>query len=250
MGELTLEEFRDLLPLYAIDAVPLDQRRAVDVRLADDLDARREVMAYQETIAAVVGDAEPPASLWNRIATQIHADADPSQRDASADVVDLASRREARGWRTAGIAIAAATVAAVFAFGVASVVNDSNDSSASPAGIERAAEQARRQPNATVVPLRTPSGATSADVVYLPDGNAWFESRSLPSLPGDRTYQLWAIVGGKDAPHVISAGVLGREPGTWGFRFDGPVEGFALTEELAPGVVASAHDPIAIGNIS
>jgi len=49
---------------------------------------------------------------------------------------------------------------------------------------------------------------------------------------------------------VISAGVLGSQPGTWGFRFNGPVIGFAVTEESAPGVVASANDPLLVGRFA
>jgi hypothetical protein len=93
------------------------------------------------------------------------------------------------------------------------------------------------------------SSSTAADgtaitvpAVYLPDGTGYVIGDSLPPLAPDRTYQLWAITEGG----VISAGVLGSDPGIVPFQAVGELAGLAITEELAGGVVSSQNDPVAV----
>jgi hypothetical protein len=49
-----------------------------------------------------------------------------------------------------------------------------------------------------------------------------------------------------DTDDVISAGVLGPEPAPSTFRWSGPIAGFALTREVAEGVVSSAGDVVSV----
>ena len=75
----------------------------------------------------------------------------------------------------------------------------------------------------------------------MPDGTGYLTRHTLRPLPADRTYQLWAIIDGE----VISAGVLGADPGVVPFRIDpGGFEGFAITEEAVGGVAASENQPV------
>ncbi len=64
----------------------------------------------------------------------------------------------------------------------------------------------------------------------------------MPQLAEDRTYQLWAIVDDR----VISAGVMGSDPGVSPFQVVGSLAGLALTEEIAGGVVTSQEQPVAL----
>lgn len=66
---------------------------------------------------------------------------------------------------------------------------------------------------------------------------------ALDPLSTDRTYQLWVINTDAD---VISAGVLGADPTASSFTWTGDVSGFALTREVAGGVVSSAGDVVAV----
>jgi hypothetical protein len=83
--------------------------------------------------------------------------------------------------------------------------------------------------------------AITVTAVYLPDGTGYVIGDSLPPLAPDRTYQLWAITEGG----VISAGVLGSDPGIVPFQAVGELAGLAITEELAGGVVSSQNEPVA-----
>jgi hypothetical protein len=70
-----------------------------------------------------------------------------------------------------------------------------------------------------------------------------------PAAPG-RTYQLWALMGGSPAPRPLSAGVLGPDPGVSAFRVEGPVTGFAITDEPSPGAASPGSRPLVQGNTS
>ena len=89
-----------------------------------------------------------------------------------------------------------------------------------------------------------------ARVVMLPDGTGYLVNDDLTPLSADETYQLWALVGDRSDPRVISAGVLGSDPTGASFKLEGPVTGFALTVEHAGGVPVSANDPIAVADLA
>ena len=69
----------------------------------------------------------------------------------------------------------------------------------------------------------------------------------LAPLPSGRTYQLWGMVG----TTAISLGLLGHHPGTVPFSVAGSrrVSAFAVTDEVAGGVVQSANPPVAVGTV-
>ena len=69
----------------------------------------------------------------------------------------------------------------------------------------------------------------------------------LSALPSDRTYQLWGVVGSR----TISLGLLGSHPGIVPFSVAGSpgVSAFAITDEVAGGVVASVNQPVAAATV-
>ncbi len=83
----------------------------------------------------------------------------------------------------------------------------------------------------------------AAVVVILPDGSAFVVNTGLPRLASDRTYQLWGVVNGR----TVSLGLLGSQPRDVPFTVNpsAPVEVFAVTDEVAGGVVRSTHQPVA-----
>ncbi len=89
------------------------------------------------------------------------------------------------------------------------------------------------------------TGEVTAEVVLGEDGTGYLVPGDLPALSDDSTYQLWAIVDER----VISAGVLGADPGIAPFHLDtgAPVNGFALTVEVAGGVVSSDQAAVSVG---
>ena len=109
-----------------------------------------------------------------------------------------------------------------------------------------AALAAEGNPDARTADLRSPDGVVVAQAVLVPDGTGYLWSDGLPATESDRTYQLWAMVG----TELISAGVLGPDPGLIPFHVTGDIAALAITEEVAGGVVASANDPVAAGPIT
>lgn len=113
---------------------------------------------------------------------------------------------------------------------------------AGPQGIIAAAEDAAATPGAIVGDFTTESGVVGR-VILTPDGEGYILPTDLEPLPSDRTYQLWVITSDEV---VISAGVLGNDPGPARFTWTGEVAGFALTREVAGGVISSAGDVVSV----
>jgi hypothetical protein len=89
-----------------------------------------------------------------------------------------------------------------------------------------------------------------AQVVVLPDGTGYMKNDGMAGLDADQTYQLWALVGHGTDRRVISAGVLGDDPGVAPFHVGDDVEGFAVTIEKAGGVERSHNAPVATATLA
>jgi hypothetical protein len=113
-----------------------------------------------------------------------------------------------------------------------------------------AADSASRDPRADRVALSSTDGALEARIVYLRGGDGFLLQSNLRTLPPDRTYQLWALMGGSSPERPISAGVLGPDPGIAAFRVHGPVVGLAITAEESPGAVSPGSPPLIQGAVS
>ena len=152
--------------------------------------------------------------------------------------------------RPAGAGLVAAAVVVVALLGVQVVrlghqVN--RDTSRMTAqGLSAAAEDALLDPQAHRVVL-TASGSNrqAAEIVTLPSGADYLFNRDLPPLPASRTYQLWAMTGGR----AVSAGLIGARPTTVAFSLS-PVPAlttFAVTVEPAGGSTGPTTAPVAGG---
>jgi anti-sigma factor RsiW len=245
--ELTHEEATDLLGAFALDAVEPDEREAVEDHLRDCPRCRAEVADHRGVASFLAsGGGRAPDGLWDRIAGALD-ESPPELR--LAPVVPLSSRRSVSMRVGAG---AAAVAAAVIAFLGVQVVHLNNqvDNLAAPRRAQTdlvvAANHALVDPAARRAALRSPDGRLAAEAVVLPDGTGFMVASTLPVLPAGRTYQLWAVTSGQK----ISAGVLGRDPQLVAFRYaDTGVSAFALTDEQAGGVVASANSPVLLGPV-
>ncbi len=231
---LSPAELTDLLGAYAADAVAPWEAEQIESLLATDPAARAELEEHRDALAslavAVSGEPDPPAKLWQRIATGL-SDAPPPLRLVPAAKV----RRVPRPVAWLGGLAAAAVIAAVAVVGANALRSDTTE-------LPEAAASAATAPGAEVLALADPvTGEVGATITLLPDGVGYFEA-DLPPLPPHRTYQLWAVVGDE----VVSAGVLGPDPGLAPFQVAGDVALFAVTEESAGGVAASANTPLAV----
>lgn len=229
-------EVESLLGAYALDAVTLEEHRRVEAALDAD-PSLWPVASLDAAVAAALaeGGVDPadraPAGLWDKIAA---ATAPPIVARAPAR---LPAWRRRFGAAAAAAAVAFAMVLVVVTFRQHARIREFEES---PLAV--AAAEARGLEGSRVVSL---SGAVTAEVVLTADGTGYLLTPDAPELTVEQTYQLWAIVGDR----VISAGVLGPDPEVAAFRVSGEIAGFALTVEVAGGVVSSSQEPVAVGLI-
>lgn len=249
--ELTPRELDDLLGAFALDAVDDGEREQVEQYLRRSPRARALVAEYRETAAFLAqAGTEAPAGLWERIEERLGEQ--PSTPETGAAVIPMRPRRRASIPRLAVAAAVAATIVVMGALIVKVVQQDDRISDlardTARGSLFDAADAASRDPGATNVRLSAPDGSLSARVVYLPNGDGFVVQSNLAPLPPELVYQLWADVDGP-SQRTISAGVLGSDPGVTAFRVRGPVAGFAITQERAPGAVSPESPPVAQGSV-
>jgi hypothetical protein len=244
--ELTPAELRDLLAVYALDAVEHDERAQLDAFVERTAEARREVDELRETAAllAYSDQAAAPDELWSRIEDSLGAEPPRLVLPGSPTVARPdTSRRRGIGARVAiGIAAASAIAASLTAILVSDEMSRQEErldrvaASVAHQGMEHAAEAAAADPRARTARLEGAGGSGSATVVTMPDGTSFLMAKEVPRLEAGRIYQLWAVVGDEPDPPMVSAGLLGRSFDVAAFHVPGDARGFMITEEAAPGV--------------
>ena len=237
------DEIFELLPAYALDAVEADETVAIELHLRDCPRCRAEVADHREVTGALASGHEPaPITIWDTIVDELES-APPIRL---APVQPIVIPRWRRSLRVGVFAVAAAAMAVV---GVRVAQQEQRFDTMQTALEDRtvfaAALAAHANPNARQAELRSAEGVVLAHAVLVADGTGYLWSDGLPRTDPDRAYQLWAVVGSER----ISVGVLGPSPKIAPFRIAGDVLALAITEEVAGGVVASEHQPVASGLI-
>jgi hypothetical protein len=232
------DQLVDLVPVYALDALEGPELADLERHLAGCDECQAVLADHLEVAASLVPDEAAPHHVWDRIVAEIGTGTMP------APPIDLNQRRETR--RSSGLAWAAAAVAAIAAvvLGALALFQSTGDADLLAAGtVADAAERAADQPGAIVNDFLV-DGEPVAELVLTSDGQGFFvPTDALEVLSADRTYQLWVVNTGAD---VISAGVLGSDPVAAAFTWTGDVAGFALTREVAGGVVSSEGDVVSV----
>ncbi|HEX6299251.1 MAG TPA: anti-sigma factor [Acidimicrobiia bacterium] len=225
----------DLIPLLALDALEgYEMHRAQRHARACD-QCRRELARYESVSAALASEGPAPRHVWDRIVAAIEDAFD----DLSLSALEQSPRfaRPTRG-RFSWLTAVAAAVAIVFA-GLA-VAGWSQDPMAD---LGLVAARAANEPGSYVGDFIV-DGESVASVVLTIEGRGFVvPGEALEPLGSDRAYQLWVMTPDE---RVISGGVLGKEPTVAAFTWSGPVSGFALTREVAGGVVESGGDLVAV----
>ncbi|MFO7549168.1 MAG: anti-sigma factor [Acidimicrobiia bacterium] len=245
----THDTIAELLGVYALDAVEPDERASVEAHLAMCAACRTEVDEHRE-VAAVLAETgtAPPVALWDRIQAGISVEA---AAPTEAEVIPLRPPR--RMLAPLAVAAAASVMVGLVAVQTARVTNLQSELAASQSQVEQLElaiasgdlepfiEAALADPGTVTVSLGSESGV-SGTVVLLADGTGLLTDHNLAPLNGDRTYQLWAIQDGR----VISAGLLGNDPGVVPFHVDlARLDGLVITEEEAGGVPVSEQGAVA-----
>lgn len=250
MSEEQHDQIQELLGVYALNAVEQDERALVERHLETCDECRQEVAQHRSVATLLATTPEPvPTDLWRRVEEELDSTPEPetgSQAEGGSTVVPF--RR--RSWVPT---VAAAAVAAVLAGVVAIQTNRidqlDTDLAATQAQVARlegqlasgdldpVAQLASSSPEAMVLTLEGDGG--SGTVVLLPDGTGFLADHTLqPVDPSEQTYQLWTVQAGE----VISAGILGADPGVVAFHVDpATLEGLVITQEEAGGVPVSSQ---------
>jgi len=260
-------EIESLLGAYALDAVDPEEAARVGRHLETCPHCRAEVDSAHEVAgrlgtSARVDDAEPlPPGLWDRIAGGLGAPAERAPGpmpglggppEGVGRVAEISHARTRRAGRWASLVAAAAAVAAIAVLGVGlantSTQLDQARRALSGRGDTGAVRAAMATPARRLVRMDSAEGAQLAEFVVLPDGQGYLVSSSMPSLPSDETYQLWALIGGQP----ISVGLLGSRPDQAAFTLASTSQASALavTVEPAGGVTTPDRSPVAKGNLA
>ncbi len=232
MSEPSHAEIQELLGAYALDAVDKETAALVEQHLTTCVRCSVEVSQHHEVAGLLANSGgASPASLWDGIASQLDGSTPPSWEglaerletgddrvvdpsDAAltaADVVPITARTRRRGWVLGGAVVgaAAAVLALVLGLQVHHLDNQVTALQSHPS-LSAAERAALRVPTTMVVPLRAtagsaPSPTRAVSVVLTRSGTGFVEAGGLSALPGDRTYQLWGVIGGQ----TISLGLFG-----------------------------------------
>ncbi|MGN6693319.1 MAG: anti-sigma factor domain-containing protein [Aquihabitans sp.] len=256
------DEFTDLLGAYALDAVDADERADIERHLAECPRCRAEVAEHRE-VASFLAHAggEAPAGVWDKIAAELAPPAPPmrmailptgegatvpaaslEETDASAAPVVSIERSGRRPSRPmlAVLAVAASIIVVLGLVVVAQSRRVSGDQT-----IEEMAADASTH-SKLAVDLAGEGG--SARAVVGADGKGYLIMDGVAAPSSGDVYQLW----GKVDETVLSLGTFGDST-VVPFSVDpgriGDIELFAVTQEKAPGVVASDQDPVMVGTV-
>jgi hypothetical protein len=246
-------EVAELLGAYALHAVDDAERALVEDHLADCPKCRGEV-ADHILVATALGNrgGDAPEGLWDRIVGELDQAPPPMRvvvdEGGTARVTSLAERRRARTRLAATVGSIAAAAVLIAGLGVQVVRQDDRidelETAMTSDAVQEAATAALADPAGQRVQLVSADGSRVATAVLLPGGAGYLLRGDLPSLSGDRTYQLW----GKTSGGLVSLGVLGAEPdAVVAFQAGDPVDLLAITEESAGGVQQSRNAPVVSG---
>jgi hypothetical protein len=238
----THDEIAELLGAYALDAVEADERAAIEDHLSTCVRCRAEVQEHREVASLLAhGGADAPDGLWDRIAGSLEAP--PPQLDL-APVVPLRTRR----LKQAAVALVAAAAVLLALLGVQvgrqdDRINELEAALRNP--MAPAFHDALADPSSEVIDLKAADGHVVGRVAITADGTAFLGGNTLAALAENRTYQLW----GQAGDELVSLAVLGNRPAIVTFPAS-RYSLFAITEEVAGGVVQTENAPVATGSVT
>ena len=246
------DEQRDLVALYAMDALDdLDRARAERI-VANSPEASSEFARYTDALAAMVDGStavEPPASAWEAISARVRAGStlfaasasvapdaasdEPLTTTVVADSTATTNVADAprRSWLPNGrvLAVAAALVVVVL-----SAVTVRSLSGNSPS------DRSRMESALALPTTHTGVLGGGATVALQADGTGWIDVAPLPDPGPGNVYQLWSL----DSGSPVSLGVVKASRGVARFTAPASSHTLAVSKEKAPGAASPTLPPV------
>jgi len=110
-------------------------------------------------------------------------------------------------------------------------------------GVTAQVSAAKLDPRHVTIDLRSTSGPWSAQVLALPGGQAFLVPGTMPALPTGKTFQAWALVGGK----YVSLGVLPRASGDVALQLQPGMSSLLVNTEPQGGTAQPTTSPFVSG---
>ena len=240
---MTPDDPKDLIALYALDALEPDDARRVEAYLERHPEAREELRAHREVaarLARAVPQLDPPAHLEARVMERIRA-LDMAQPAAPIPFTpnpraEASPSRSPLRFLAPALALVASVAAVVLA--VQNAKLNTELEAQRTLGLESAQIIATA---ARALPMLAPDTQTEVGRVFIAaDGRVLFV-HNLPALPRGKTWQAWYIRADNPAP--VSLGVFGgssvleRVPdGVTALAFSEEPEGGSATPTLVRGL--------------
>jgi anti-sigma-K factor RskA len=247
MSEMNHERFEDLKDAYVLGALPEEERRSFE----DYLAAHPERQAEIDELGAVAGllafsphEQEPPPELRRRVMEVVEAEATPRRVRRPNVFTRFAGYVGVRG-----LALGAA---ALLVIGMLSwnlllrdKVQDTQDQVANLQGKVQHAQSQRQVQQSRTIELGgswADQGA-DAEVTSIKKNRIILVANNLPSVPDDRTCQIWVIKGGKFKPSGLfqPGGNMTATPITTPIK---KADTIAVTVEPAGGSDQPTSDPV------
>jgi anti-sigma-K factor RskA len=241
MSEMNNERFEDLKDAYVLGALPEEERRSFE----DYLAAHPERQAEIDELGAVAGllafspqEQEPSPELRSRVMEVVEAEAEPRRvrgRSTFARVGDFLSVR------SLALGAAALLVIGLLSWNVL-LQNQVQDLQGQVADA-----QAHKSKTIELKGSWAEQGAT-AEVASMQENEIILVARNMPSVPEDRTCQIWVIKGEVPKPSgLFQPDENGTAtPITNSIR---KADVIAVTVEPAGGSKKPTSDPVLLANL-
>ena len=246
------EPYGEMAAAYALGALEGEERSQFEAHLREGCrECETTLRDHAETLAALAADLPPVApspSVKAELLARIEAEPQPAAEPRPTRLIELPRRR----WTPRRLAWASAMAAAVLlvvgylGLRVNTLTRQLEEQARQMDAIRSQMVTQRellallRSPETHVVSLagQKPSPAAAGRMWWHKDTGGLFVASGLPAAPPGKTYQLWAIAGGKP----VSAGVFDVDSNGSGGLQVKPIPGvqhvdvFAVTLEPAGGL--------------
>ncbi|MDX2029950.1 MAG: anti-sigma factor [Blastocatellia bacterium] len=209
---MTQENVKDLLPLYAVDALDGEERRAVEAYLRTaSPDEQQELVEWREIAASLplaLPEQAPPPALRARLLERI-AEAEPSTARVLPFAPPQKSAPRLRQWLPLAAAIALACVSAWLFWQNLQILRERDQLAGKLASIQQDWNLFLSGTTRIVALKGVETPQANAKVVWDTRQQAWkIYILDLPAPPPDKDYQLWYVT--KD--QKVSASVFRTDP--------------------------------------